>query len=217
MAKINDLYYDSVVYWEWNKIDYYMERELDCDYIEVNEVERLEDDIIVTFKILDRDKKGEILNFFKQYCDNEKVYNEFLGYIDDDSVELSKEMVLNILTKILKRHDKRIEAVGVYAEYYGVSVRFDFEEPLVKTAIATITRDSVLEDLKGLLLKVTENIDESYLKNRIEAALEKESQLDFVVEDALSDYMKVTFSNYSFDILDGEDFDKSIVSIALGC
>ena len=217
MAKINNLYYQSVVYLEWHKIQRYIESELDCDYIELNEIDRVEDDINVTFKILDPSKEEEILNFFKQYCDDEEMYDEFLEYIFDDSVSLPKEMVLNILTEILRKHDKRIKAEGLSAEYYGVAIRFDFEEPLVKTAIATITRDSVLEDLKGLLLKVTENIDESYLKNRVEAALKKEAQLDFVVEDALSDYMKVTFSNYSFDILDGEDFDKSIVSIALGC
>ena len=217
MAKINNLYYQSVVYWQWREIQRYIESELDCDYIELNEIERVDDDIDITFKILDPSKEEDVLRFFKQYCDSEEVYEDFLGYIGDDSVSLPKEMALNILTKILKRHDKRIEVLGVCAEYYGVSVRFDFEEPLVKTAVATITRDNILEDLKELLLKVTENIDESYLKNRVEAALKKEAQLDFVVEDALSDYMKVTFSNYSFDILDGEDFDKSIVSIALGC
>ena len=123
------------------------------------------------------------------------------------------------LTKTLKKHDKRIKVIGWSAEYYGVAVRFDFEEPLVKTAIAAIHRDSILEDLKGLLLKVTEDVNESYLQNRIGDAINtinKESQLDFVVEDALTEYMKLHFSIYSFDILDGEDFDKSIVSIALG-
>ena len=219
MAKINNLYYQSVIFWSWDDIQYYINSELDCEYIKLNEIERVEDDIYVTFKILDREKKSDILSFFKQYCDNEDVYDELLNYIDDKDASLPDGIVLNILTKTLKKHDKRIKVVGWSAEYYGVAVRFDFEEPLVKTAIAAIHRDSILEDLKGLLLKVTEDVNESYLQNRIGDAINtinKESQLDFVVEDALTEYMKLHFSNYSFDILDGEDFDKSIVSIALG-
>lgn len=217
MASINNLNYESVVYWSWEEIQYYMRNELDCNYIKLNEIERVEDDIDVTLEILDKSKKEEVLNFFKQYCDNEEMYNEFLECIFDDSISLLREMILNILTKILKEHDRRIEVTGIHAEYYGVNIRFDFREPLVKTAIAVIHRDSILEDLKGLLLKVTKDINGTYLENRIKDALEKKPQLDFAVEDILTEYMRLHFSNYSIDILDNDDFDKSIVSIALGC
>lgn len=217
MAKLNNLYYQSVVFWDWSEIQYFVERELSHDDLTINEIERVEDDINITFEIEDEDKEEDVLSFLKQYCDNEAVYREFLGYLDEGSGELVKDMVLNIFTKILRNHDKRIEVKGLEASYHGVSVRFDFEKPLVKTAIAMVSRDTVFEDLRNLMLKVTEDVNESYLESKVEDAINKESQLDFVVEDALTEYMGLHFSNYSIDILDSDDFDKSIVSIALGC
>lgn len=217
MANINNLNYESVVYWNWEDIQYYIGNELSFDYVELNEIEKVDDDIGVTLEILDKSKKEDILSCFKQYCDDERMYNEFLECVFDDSIGLLKEMVLNILTKILKAYDGRIEVTGLYAEEEGVNVRFDFKEPLVKTAIASIHRGSILKDLKDLLLKVVENVDEDYLQNKIENAIKNELNLDSVVENILTEYMKLHFSNYSLDILGISDFDKSIVSIALGC
>lgn len=215
MAKLNNLYYQSVVFWDWQELQYSIEKELSHEGLTINEVERIEDDILVTFEI--KDKEEEVLNHLKQYCNNIAEYKELLDYVDEGSGEIIKNVVLNILTKILKEKDSRIKVLDIKASYHGVLIRFDFEEPLVKTAVYTIERETVFKDMKSLLSKVTDNLNESYLESKIEDAIQQEAQLDFIVEDVLNNYMNLHFSNYSIDILDGDDFDKSIVSIAIGC
>lgn len=215
MAKLNNLYYQSTVFWGWSELQYYIEKELSFEDLVINEIERVEDDIFVTFEIEDREE--EILNFLKQYCNNEAQYKEFLDYLHEGSGELIKSMVLNILTKILKDSDDRIKVLGLEASYYGVSIRFDFEEPLVKTAVSVIRRDSIFEDLKGLLNGVSGCTYDEHLQNVVNDISSDEQQLDFIVEDVLKKYMDVNFSNYSIDILDGNNFDETIVSIAVGC
>lgn len=219
MAKLNNLYYHPSTYKEWHKLDSMIKEELEYEGLYVNEVQRVEDDITIMFEIEDEDMEEEILEHMKQFCSDEREYEYFIKYnYEEDSKEgeLTKEMILKVLTKSLKEYDSRIEVIGLYAEYHGVLIRFEFEEPVVKNTIGVIDEESVYDDLKSLILKVSEKVDEEYLKAKIEEH-SNGNILDFVVEDVLKDYMSLYFSNYSIDILDGDDSCRSIVSIATGC
>lgn len=83
MAKLNNLYYQSVVFWDWQELQYSIEKELSHEGLTINEVERIEDDILVTFEI--KDKEEEVLNHLKQYCNNIAEYKELLDYVDEGS------------------------------------------------------------------------------------------------------------------------------------
>ena len=145
MAKINNLYYHPSTYKEWNDLDRMVQEELQHEYLQVNEVLRVEDDINISFEIEDDDYQEEVLTYLKQYCNTEREQKDLLDYFDAESGEgeLPKEVILNILTKALKKCDSRIKVVGLYAEYYGVLIRFEFEQPTVKNAISIINKDSV--------------------------------------------------------------------------
>lgn len=215
MAKINGLYFNNKTYFDWDDAQYLIENELNCEFIKVNEITRIEENIDISFIITDTEKEDEVKEFLKKYCPTDNSFKTMCGQFDYDEVSIPKEIALNIFKEALSKYDSSIKPSEIEASYDSIGIVFDFEKPLLKSGIQAVYKDTILENLTSLISKVTSNIDQEFLKKCIDESKKEESFLDFIVEDTLKKYLAPNFSNWTINILDTEDTHCTVVSLCV--
>lgn len=164
MELLNGLSYLRKTRLEWHKIHAIIEGAIDCDYISVREVERMEDCIDVYFDILDKSKSKEIKEVFYKFCDNVKI--EEMDIFDDVDevcnagdeyyeIRVDKPIYLNIIESYLREaYNVKIKVVDIEACYEYVGVLFESENyisnELTENQKDTLKRVLQMKDNKAL-------------------------------------------------------------------
>lgn len=125
---------------EWHEIELIIKHTLNCEYIFIDEVERVDTDILVQFKILDVSKRDEIKNSFKRFVleedlENIKVFDD-IDIICDTSdyanaiyIKIDEDICLNIIESYLNTtYDINIEVKYLEACFKNLGVIFELKE-----------------------------------------------------------------------------------------
>lgn len=173
MEFLNGLSYLRKTNLEWHKIQAIIEGTIDCDYISVREVERMEDCIDVYFDILDKSKSKEIKEVFYKFCDNVKI--EEMDIFDDVDevcnagdeyyeIRVDKPIYLNIIETYLKEaYNVKIKVVDIEACYEGVGILFKSED-YISNELTEKQRDTVkrvLEMKDNMTVKMLKELNDN--------------------------------------------------------
>lgn len=137
MEKLNGLSFVRKTTLEWHKMGAIISNTLNCEYISINSIDRMEDCMYVFFTITDKNKKNEIKNALYKFCDNLDINSlNVFDEIDeackhsssDYELDIDKKICLNIIEKYLNdAYDLNIRVIDIEACYDNVGVLFEIE------------------------------------------------------------------------------------------